>query len=126
MERLNNETLKNAISVYETTVKEIEEYGIDDPDYCPALDKSTLSFLKELKEYRDAEEQGLLIKLPCKVGTDVYVLTHYFLFGELGDKPERHYRIETDKFTLNMSGYFGKTVFLTKEEAEKALEEMEK
>lgn len=56
MERLNNETLKSAISVYETTVKAIEEHGIDDPDYCPALDKSTLSFLKELKEYREAEK----------------------------------------------------------------------
>lgn len=31
-------------------------------------------WLKELKSYRDAEEQGLLLRLPCKVGDTVYCL----------------------------------------------------
>ena len=31
-------------------------------------------WLKELKAYRDAEEQGLLIKLPCKVGDRVWCI----------------------------------------------------
>lgn len=30
-------------------------------------------FYNKLKEYEDAEEQGLLLKLPCKVGDTVYV-----------------------------------------------------
>lgn len=31
--------------------------------------------LKELKAYKDAEEQGLLLRLPFDVGTEIYVLT---------------------------------------------------
>lgn len=34
--------------------------------------------LKRLAEYEDAEEQGLLIKLPCKVGDAVYILHRAF------------------------------------------------
>ena len=30
-------------------------------------------WLKELKSYKEAEEQGLLVRLPCKVGDIVYV-----------------------------------------------------
>ena len=29
-------------------------------------------YLEELKRYRDLEEQGLLLRLPCKVGNTVY------------------------------------------------------
>lgn len=65
-------------------------------------------------------------RLPCKEGTEVFALDRYFLFGEVGDKPESHYRIVNEKFKLNMRGYFGKTVFLTKEAAEAAMKEMEK
>ena len=32
--------------------------------------------LKKLKEYEDAEEQGLLLRLPCKVGDTIY-----YIFG---------------------------------------------
>ena len=31
--------------------------------------------LKKLKEYEDLEEQGMLLRLPCKVGDIVYNLT---------------------------------------------------
>lgn len=52
MERLkarNNFVLDNAINAYEHTADS-------------ALDRCTLDFLKELRDYRDAEEQGLLPK----------------------------------------------------------------
>ena len=69
MERLTNETLDNAISVYETTMRVTGDNG--EPCYLP-IDEETLCFLKELKAYRDAEEQGLLLRLPCKKGYMVH------------------------------------------------------
>jgi hypothetical protein len=85
--------------------------------------------IQKLGEYEDLEEQGLLIKLPCKVGDTVYYVNlsnkviNYMVsgfkvdcFGNLQINVARHLE----------SGYFldmqlGKTVFLTREEAEKAL-----
>ena len=51
MNRLPMESLNNAIGVYKTTLAVCSELA--DEDYSPALDKATLSFLEELKEYRD-------------------------------------------------------------------------
>lgn len=56
MERLearNNFVLDNAINAYEHTADS-------------ALDRCTLDFLKELRDYRNAEEQGLLLRLDKK------------------------------------------------------------
>lgn len=45
-----------------------------------------MSDLREwLKEYEDAEEQGLLVKLPCAVGDIVYVITTCKDFGKVLD-----------------------------------------
>ena len=62
-----------------------------------------VEYLKELKTYKDAEEQGLILRLPCKVGFEL--------------------KFSLDFYVRRMSD-FGKTVFLTKEEAEQALAEM--
>ena len=35
--------------------------------------KDAAELLEELKSYKEAEEQGLLVKLPCKVGDIVYI-----------------------------------------------------
>ena len=62
----------------------------------------------------DLEEQGLLIKLPCKVGDTVYIV----------HKPVGCPAFcEPIKFKIGLYDMLNKTVFLTKEEAEKALEE---
>ena len=96
-------------------------------------------WLKELKSYKEAEEQGLPVRLPCKVGDTVYrvnagakqpiipmtVLEIHFLcykneravrFDAIGkeDMGEICYRLED----------IGRIVFLTREEAEKKLEEL--
>lgn len=34
-------------------------------------------WLEELKQYKNAEEQVLLLRLPCKVGTQIYMINHY-------------------------------------------------
>lgn len=49
-ERLPNETLENAIGVYETVVEATKD--VDDEDYSPVFDKVTIRFLKELQQYR--------------------------------------------------------------------------
>ena len=67
----------------------------------------------DLLEYEKLEEQGLLIKLPCKVDSDVYLI-HNICNGKWTS-------IEKVKFKINLYNCFGKTVFLTREEAEKTL-----
>ena len=76
-----------------------------------------LRLAEKLKEYEDAEEQGLLIRLPCKVGDDVWTI----MCGMTG----KHPALFRQEFTLSMFSHFGTAVFLTKEEAEVALAEME-
>lgn len=78
----------------------------------------------KLAEYEDAEEQGLILRLPCKVGGTVWKISRFLIGSECGDLPDVWYRIDQDNFTLSMLGYYGKTIFLTKEEAEQALAKM--
>lgn len=72
--------------------------------------------IKKLADLEDLEEEGRLIKLPCKIGTWCYCLRCSW----------NGYNIDKKKFKLGMLEKFNKTVFLTKEEAEKALEQMKK
>lgn len=77
--------------------------------------------VKKLAEYEIAEEEGRLVVLPCKVGDIVYKI-----MCQRDNFDDRPYRIITSvNFRLDMADDIGKTVFLTREEAEKALKEME-
>lgn len=87
---------------------------------------------KHLAEYEDLEEQGLLLKLPCKVGDTLYFVSRNKIIEELivlkityQDKFIITFRDESNDIGNVSEKYIGKTVFLTKEEAEKALKEME-
>lgn len=95
--------------------------------------------LEKLADYEDLEEQGLLVRLPCKVGDTVYRVNagakqpiipmtvseiHFLCY-----KNERAVRFDAiDKEYMGESCYrledIGRIVFLTHEEAEKKLEEM--
>ena len=87
--------------------------------------------IDRLAEYEDMEEQGLLVRLPCKIGATVYRFQRYFndatLKSEIKIKPcvvesvSTKCIITTDHMVMLFSN-FGKNVFLTREEAEKALE----
>lgn len=99
--------------------------------------KQVAEYLKKLKEYKDLEEQGLLLRLPCKeayskIGYEMYIICdrdikkseHLGLFvypnGKMiimGDKNMNYADIEVDEI--------GKTVFFTREGAESKLAEME-
>lgn len=84
-------------------------------DFCPiseAIDKLT--------DYEDAEEQGLLLRLPVAIGTEVWKINKYSGGGRVADL----FEIFPCEFDYNLIPMFGKTVFLTKEEAEQKLAEM--
>lgn len=96
---------------------------------------------KKLAEYEQLEEQGLLVRLPCKVGDTVYRVNagakqpiipmtvseiHFLCY-----KNERAVRFDAiGKEDMGESCYrledIGRIVFLTREEAEKKLEEIKK
>ena len=75
------------------------------------------AWLKELKQYKDLDEQGLLLRLPCKVGDSIYsVIEDGLTIIELKFSLDFYVRRKND---------IGKTVFLTQAEAERKLKEME-
>lgn len=92
--------------------------------------------MEKLQKYEDAEEQGRLVILPCKVGDTVYVPTRNFISEfrvsqfDYGGYEEPYLWVNW-YLTKGISGNFridgiraseiGKTVFLTREEAEAAL-----
>ena len=88
--------------------------------------------LRKLAEYEDLEEQGLLLKLPCKVGTTVYdirwwdnVTKKVKVGGETYYKTVCKHKVSKSKFSLCDYDDIGKEVFLTKEEAEQELKRLE-
>ena len=91
--------------------------------------------LTKLAVYEDLEEQGLLVRLPVEIGTELFqpcadrksiirsivinnTITDDDIYIGIVDERgnERHYSKKS----------IGKTVFLTREEAQKELEEMKK
>lgn len=114
-----------------------------EPD-CEEID----AVYRKLKDYEDLEEQGRLIKLPCKVGDDVWfvpsqanyklnILNHH-------SKANRVYHQKVAKITFSLNGWYlecdkdleyatnhifidkmyKETWFLTKSEAEAKLKEL--
>ena len=88
--------------------------------------------LKKLAYYEDLEEQGLLVRLPCKVGDTLYCIDNEIveLLIVNSFRIYNFNRIEIDfenasGFTLcTFSGELDEGYFLTREEAEKKLEEL--
>ena len=143
MERLTlEEAIKYIKEVVQKNRKNKEKNTIIIPNSfissndCAEKYEQVAKWLKELKSYKDLEEQGLLVKLPCKVGDIVYVPTRNFI-SELRiimtsvDMHDTYFgwRLNSGIYP-NLVGFsgskLGKTVFLTREEAEKKLEEMKK
>ena len=86
--------------------------------------------IQKLAEYEDLEEQGLLLRLPCKVGDTIY---------RCGDPIKKVYEWDIEHIEIFYDeivfiddsdnsftvGDIGKTVFLTREEAEAKMKELE-
>ena len=90
------------------------------------------SVCEKLGKYEDLEEQGRLVKLPCKIGTEVYDITWWdnvqekvVVKGKAYYRTVHKHKITKLPFTYSDIDDFGKTVFLTKAEAEQKLKEME-
>ena len=84
--------------------------------------------LEKLGKYEDAEEQGLLLQLPFKVGDKAYIIVK----KDISKQTIQRVTIGSDKileFCTRKRGFaisdIGKKVFLTSEEAEAKLKEME-
>lgn len=104
---------------------------------------------KKLAEYEQLEEQGLLVRLPVKIGDDIYKIpskANYDLNVLNGYKAnnrvyhqkvysivfsQRGWFVQCDKDSIHAPNVicldveYGKTWFLTREEAEKKLEEIQ-
>lgn len=97
------------------TLKELKE--LKENGAFTGLELAKLAIMqKELKKYKDLEEQGLLAILPCKVGTEVYYI--------LGIPNKTPCAIDKCVFKLSDIDKIGESLFLTHKEAEKKLEEM--
>lgn len=87
-------------------------------DVCYTPEDRCFQALSKLTHYEDMEEQGRLIELPCAVGDTIY---------EVHDGEIRTNRLVTKwRITRYLEeGFFGESVFTTKEEAEAKLKELE-
>lgn len=111
----------------ETVIKSLVKYNGEKPRKSRLL---TDEDADKWEMYKDAEEQGLLIRLPYPLGTELY-----FPFKCKGVIKDRIRRWQINKNGLCFCSYagnayrpevIGKTVFPTREEAEAALAEMNK
>lgn len=85
-------------------------------------DLESLCSYDRLRELAEAEKDERVVVLPCKVGTATYYIYYPIAFYPDESEPE----IKRGIFTLFDLDRFGHFVFLTREEAEKALEAMKK
>lgn len=126
-----DETIAEEKELHELYKERYERLGVKGCKKRAEEHEQLAEWLEELKEYEDAEEQGLLLWLPCKVGTPVYMIAQ----DCGGDTLDCRYRdcegcsylysfVEENAFDTYMVDDIGKTVFLTKEEAEQALQKM--
>ena len=85
--------------------------------------------LEKLANYEDLEERDRLVKLPCKVGETVYYINpnentiNELVVYSFDIRPLQHFACDYMGTRLNFN-QFGKTVFLTKSEAEAKLKEL--
>lgn len=101
---------------------------------CGQEHEQLAKWLEELETYKEAEKQGLLVKLPCKVGDKFYFIGQKAINGEL----KGHFTVETGSVSsfeilgksIVIYDSFGldhevETIFTTRKEAEQKLREME-
>lgn len=129
-------------------VGNVEVMAVEAFDDLPTIDPDTLPIVQELREklskYEQAEKEGRLKELPCKIGDNIYVIPSKVNY-ELNklSHPENNrvykqtvsgvriynnndYLLETfDGLCIALASEFKKTWFLTEEEAKATLQERE-
>ena len=134
MERLTlEEAIVHAKEVAEKNYRGADFESIDyiDDDIktncikCAEEHMQLAEWLEELKSYKEAEEQGLLVRLPCPVGTTVWdicgmdIRENVVCVIECGKNGKQFLWANHDEWR----GELNDLVFLTREAAEKKLEE---
>lgn len=93
-----------------------EDTGLT-PEQIIEIDRLYAEKCTELAECKKLEEQGLLLKLPCRVGDTYYCIDD-------GTYPNE-WEFTNLQQIISVMDKIGKTVFLTQAEAEEALKGME-
>lgn len=118
--------MADRLAAYEDTGREPEEVTALGKLFDYALKESKtlteqLTLLHHIRELAEADRDGRVLILPCKLGTKVYRIRY-----EIADYPdEPDLEIADTWFTPEYREDIGKTVFLTRAEAERAIQEME-
>lgn len=127
-----------------------EKRELECGEYCDSCSqgagncKTVENMIKKLATYEDLEEQGLLVRLPDDLNRVLYQINYRWTkctkYGERRNKceiyscerecdsREEYYIDEVDLRYIQIGNYYdrlGKTVFLTREEAENKLEEIQ-
>ena len=135
------DSIANIVLIRECGDKLCEDICDDIECYCSKCELEKA--LEKLADYEDLEEQGLLVRLPVSIGTKVYMIASMFdcIYDYDNCKATQKWKCEEDiqceyerksyyvkeiEFTSIMKNSIGKSIFLTREEAEKRLEEMKK
>lgn len=141
MERLTEDSVTG-----ETYIKQCASSCPYDGDFCGTDECPVLNAAADkLGEYERAEEQGLLVRLPDDLNRVLYQVNYRWTqcteYGEENNKCEiydckcecdsrkEYYIAEIDLQYIPIGNYYdrlGKFLFLTREEAEKKLEEIKK
>lgn len=129
--------LKSRLAAYEDTGLTPGEVKSMQEEHFSGLEMAKLySALMERKKYQEADKDGRIVVLPCKVGQRVFALLdtdkhisecevkQIGMGNEIGFIGLEPICARGREYGVALNG-FGKTVFLTREEAEKALEAME-
>lgn len=119
----------NRLAAYEDTGLEPEEINKYEVAYNECLTRTYGPFKQKISQWLQAEQDGRLVVLPKPSDTDVYII-YYDECGAGGmcldypycdDCKDHTPKIREAKLNCTMVNSIGKTVFLTREEAEAAL-----
>ena len=124
---LRDKLTEEAVNVITASKKDFSEWL----DRILWINKKCDELAREVEQYRNLEEQGLLLRLPCKVGDTVWGIVdecegdNAGCYGTCDTCHNRRLGIIENQFTIDMIDEFGNWFFLTQSEAEEKLRELE-
>lgn len=116
-----------------------EKRELECGEYCDSCSqgagncKTVENMIKKLATYEDLEEQGLLVRLPCKVGDMLYCIDNGIVETLIVNSFRIYNFNRVEIYFENASGFslctfageLDEGYFLTREEAEKKLEDIQ-
>lgn len=120
-------TLEEAINHAKKVATQME---LDNCKECAENHKQLAAWLKELEAYKNAEQQSLLVKLPCKIGDAIYRMTPETLVPITRDIImqiticDGFILLHGEVISEIDAAEIGETAFLSIEEADRKLKEL--